>query len=452
VANGRYGKEIDVYAMGVILYEMLTGRVPFEGESVGEVLMKHLTATPDTSSLQPPFRAVVERTLAKDPKMRPSSAAEMMELLSGGKTVRKPAAQVEPRDEVLPVVLVEPASAPTHDAVGGPAGSATTDEEPILHAVKTALHDTRAWWDNRPISGPQRVLLLIGALFVLIHTIGLWLPTLMISLVFYGGYRVVRAIVLALSSSPPPAAPPLARRDPAAGKPGAVKSGEQRSPTLHRWRPSPPVVPVKPPREKVTELLGSLLVAAPVAAVAALVALILRGERFEMNQFAFLAIVGTLGAWTVLVPSKLWEGRHGETGLRRFVMMVCGFAIGGAASTAMGSLLVYLPYDMTDISGPVPRYELPTGFYGPDGTPLLLAYLAYFGFLFLIPRWWKQADPGRSARVSLWSTAVCVFWAAALNVFWPFPQPWGIMLAAIVSIAVQLASPWTGHARRFRYE
>ena len=61
IANGRYGREIDTYALGIILFEMLTGRVPFEGESVGEVLMKHLTAEPDLTALAEPYRGIVQR-------------------------------------------------------------------------------------------------------------------------------------------------------------------------------------------------------------------------------------------------------------------------------------------------------------------------------------------------------------------------------------------------------
>ncbi len=51
ISTGNYNKQIDIYAAGIILYEMLTGRVPFDGESAGEILMKHLTTPPDLSKV-----------------------------------------------------------------------------------------------------------------------------------------------------------------------------------------------------------------------------------------------------------------------------------------------------------------------------------------------------------------------------------------------------------------
>ncbi len=39
ISSGNYNKQVDVYAAGIILYEMLTGKVPFEGDSIGEFLI-----------------------------------------------------------------------------------------------------------------------------------------------------------------------------------------------------------------------------------------------------------------------------------------------------------------------------------------------------------------------------------------------------------------------------
>jgi hypothetical protein len=83
VVNGRYGKEVDLYAIGIIFYEMLTGRVPFDGESPGEILMKHLTAAPDLNALPIPFRWVIGRLLDKDPQRRYSSVQAMLAEIPG---------------------------------------------------------------------------------------------------------------------------------------------------------------------------------------------------------------------------------------------------------------------------------------------------------------------------------------------------------------------------------
>src|SRR5262249_25137203 len=77
ISTGNYNKQIDTYAAGVILYEMLTGHVPFEGESAGEILMKHLTPPPDLSRLPPEFVPIVARALSKTPAHRSASMAEL---------------------------------------------------------------------------------------------------------------------------------------------------------------------------------------------------------------------------------------------------------------------------------------------------------------------------------------------------------------------------------------
>lgn len=70
VARGQYGHEVDIYSLGIVLYEMLTGKLPFDGESTGEILMKHLTEKPDLASVPAQFRSVIARALEKDPQKR----------------------------------------------------------------------------------------------------------------------------------------------------------------------------------------------------------------------------------------------------------------------------------------------------------------------------------------------------------------------------------------------
>src|SRR5438874_4370958 len=77
ISTGNYNKQIDVYAAGVILYEMLTGRVPFDGESAGEVLMKHLTAPPDLSKVPKDYVPILARALSKNPVQRYANMVEM---------------------------------------------------------------------------------------------------------------------------------------------------------------------------------------------------------------------------------------------------------------------------------------------------------------------------------------------------------------------------------------
>jgi eukaryotic-like serine/threonine-protein kinase len=80
--GGEVDQRSDLYSLGVVLYELLTGKTPFEGDTPVEIAMKHLSNTPQTPSelrpdIPPELDMVILRALAKDPDERYQSADEM---------------------------------------------------------------------------------------------------------------------------------------------------------------------------------------------------------------------------------------------------------------------------------------------------------------------------------------------------------------------------------------
>ena len=98
IGAGTYNRSIDIYALGVLLYEMLTGDVPFIGSSPAEILMKHMTAAPELGHIEEPFAHVIKKALAKDPTDRYQTVQEMVEDLFGSENIRDSVSQFSPEE------------------------------------------------------------------------------------------------------------------------------------------------------------------------------------------------------------------------------------------------------------------------------------------------------------------------------------------------------------------
>ena len=108
----------DLYSVGIVLYELLTGKVPFTGDSPVEIAMKHISAIPEPpSSLRPDIPEdldlIVLRALGKTPEERYPSAEEMdkdlarvAQGLGVSRETEEAATMILARSQVTPATMV----------------------------------------------------------------------------------------------------------------------------------------------------------------------------------------------------------------------------------------------------------------------------------------------------------------------------------------------------------
>ncbi len=85
----------DVYSLGCMFFEILTGKLPFTAVSPNELLSKHLSAPIPSAvvyneNVSPEFNSVLRSMMAKDPKDRPSSMWEVVKAVKGVKIFNRP--------------------------------------------------------------------------------------------------------------------------------------------------------------------------------------------------------------------------------------------------------------------------------------------------------------------------------------------------------------------------
>jgi hypothetical protein len=470
IGKGVYGKEIDIYALGIVLYEMLTGRVPFDGESSHEIIMKHLTADPDLSGVPQPYRAIIQRALQKDPEKRFHNAAEMIALLSpasnpsaGTKPGPGPVATAaEPRRSNDPFYIGD-------ESEGIEFGPLQEHPEKALaaarakangHAPRLAGHETAPqvagsrfgrlghWWNHGRVATLVKVGLLVLAAIIAIASEGKALPLLLAIGAVYVAFLGVRFLVRAVRGTPA-AATAVPVESPAATivrSPGwQPLTWEQHGRQLLRERTG---------ADRLAELTGSMLAAALIAGVLAVAMAAIGGETLDdsanpLNGPVWLWLLTTIGAWLVLAAGKCCECTTGEKIKRRFGMLALGLLFGAIAFVTHQFLMVELHDGF--IARSVAGNELTRGMYDVHGAPRLPAFLAYFGAVFLTVSWWRQCDPLRSSRLRIGSILMAVLIAWLWQLLWPFPQPWGFMLVGAISIATQLSAPWISPGERTAY-
>lgn len=412
IGRGNYGRQIDIYALGIILYELLIGEIPFDGESDAEILTKHLTERPDLSRVPSDFRLAIERALEKDPEKRYQSVIEMMldvplpdyQAASG---IRRPQFpdeflnQSEQKQKHKPI--------PATDAQASPSSNLTPPQIP--EGIPS---------EQPPMVNPPTVATI---------------PTL-------DNVPVRSTTPVSTTPRTPPYFPPVAT--------GTTKV---------TWTDvAMNDLKTKDRSQRFSELTSSLIRAVVGAAASTTLIFGVYLKNVELTNknlttvqttqwFLWLMSVIMLSSWTVLIAGKFWESSADEEGTKRLVMFGAGAGL-GALNLAIGN---FLHLDFNDLHSEnsywpwvIEPWQFTTG-----GQPSYIHFAVFHGLLFSLCRWWLHATPARNSRYDVLAAMMFAMVAWFLPVA---PQPLMPAVVAFTTLVVQFSSPSFSAAERKEFE
>ena len=478
VSYGKYGYEVDIYSVGVMLYEMLSGQLPFDGQSTGEILMKHLSEPPNLNIVPAPFRPMLAAALEKDPKKRTGTMAKLLadfrQAQSGGPIPVAPSRQSG--FAVYPNVQAGGQASASNAAAETPQVAAATRALP----VGTVATNFGKVWGADPVDvqlfinrltrvgvigakglGIGYLILLTGAItwpilpvvaiaflispalrYKLTHH---WIPAVMTAIGEPDAWKA-RSTPERVAQVTAPAAP--------APVPVAVPVRQVSSP---RPAPSTPAPEIRLDRssQRLAELCSSLSWAT------VLTVLFAGGTGFlsplfgdagslhpDLGKLGVFTFTTLLAVWSILIVTKFTTSNRISNQRRRVINLAAGVVVGSAAWWLSRLLMVDLSIGSMEYNAMVQaigRQPLVV-----DREPTWLAFAIFFGLLFGARRWWWHADAHRPAMFRVSSVLGTVIVAAILPVAFAFPWDWAVTWAAVMSCVVQLSAAWTPEVLRMQ--
>ncbi len=312
-------------------------------------------------------------------------------------------------------------------------------DEPIAAALQNWTAELANWWRYGNISTPIKLTVLIVVSVTLILNSAWLLPVAILLGLVYLVYYTARSWWLGDQADVFFAEGEELTRFRSNEKLSRRAKKAFLSELRSRWSQRPSSVQVR-------EVIVAMLVATSACGIFSLLGLavggVISGTAMGSGRlYLWFFLTSMIGSFMLILTSKFWESRPNEPILRRVTFLGLGTLL-GAITFFTGNLL------KINLARPYPldaEPTLETALVSPliiEGMPVFPAYLIYFTALMGILRWWLQIDPLRSTRLSILSVSLCLVWAVVFSFLLELPILANCITAVVISLAIQLASPW----------